>query len=100
LGKPVGSDLRQGTLTLPVFYYIEQNADGARLEEILQKDPDDNSELDQLIDAIRQSPAIAASKAEARRFVQTAQADLNLLPDNDYHRALANLANYVVERSL
>ncbi len=100
LGKPVGSDLRQGTLTLPVFYYIEKDGNGARVEKVLQTGERQGAEIDGLVEAIRTSPAIAASKAEARRFVRTAQEALAVLPDNVYRRTLSDLATFVVERSL
>jgi geranylgeranyl pyrophosphate synthase len=99
LGKPVGSDLRQGTFTLPVFYYIAQNAHGTRAMEVFRNDGQNPAEMDQLVNAIRQSSAIAASKVEARRFAQMAQDALAVLPDNEYRRALSNLATYVVERT-
>jgi geranylgeranyl pyrophosphate synthase len=100
LGKPVGSDLRQGTLTLPVFYYIEQRANGKQVEEILQLGDENSTEMNRLIDAIRQSPAIEASQAEARQFVKQAQDALTVLPDNLYCRTLLELAAYVVERKI
>lgn len=100
LGKPVGSDLRQGTLTLPVFYFIEQERQASQLEDALQKEERDGAEMNELIDSIRRSPAIEASKAEARRFVQQAQERLAILPENLYRRALSDLANYVVERTI
>ena len=94
LGKPVGSDLRQGTYTLPVFYFIEQDARGSRIVDMA------NEDMDALVNAIRTSPAIEASKVEARRFAQLAKDALSIFPDNEYRRALENLATYVVDRTL
>lgn len=94
LGKPVGSDLRQGTYTLPVFYYLERDGQGVQAAEALKTD------IEKLIEAIRTSPAIDASKAEARRFVQAAQDALAIFPDDQYRRTLRDLADYVIERSL
>lgn len=94
LGKPVGSDLRQGTFTLPVFYFIDQDARGAKIVDFLSED------MDALVDAIRHSSAIDASKAEARQFAQTAKDALSIFPDSEYRRTLFNLATYVVDRTL
>ena len=94
LGKPVGSDLRQGTFTLPVFYFIDQDARGAKIVDFLSED------MDALVDAIRHSSAIDASKVEARQFTQNARDALSIFPDNEYRRALIDLATYVVDRTL
>ncbi len=94
LGKPVGSDLRQGIFTLPVFYYLEDDTRAASLRDFI------SAEVEQLIEAIRQSPAIVAAKAEAQRTAQAARDALAIFPDNPYRRALSDLADYVVERTL
>lgn len=94
LGKPVGSDLRQGTFTLPIFYYLEQDARAQTIGDFIGAD------IDRLIDAIRNSSAIAAAKAEAQRAAQTARDALAIFPDTTYRRALLDLADYVVERTL
>ena len=100
LGKPVGSDLRQGTLTLPVLYFIERDARGARVQEILQRNGQGGAEMDALIESIRTSPAMDAAKTRAREFARDAQAALAILPDNEYRRTLFKVTTYVVERSL
>lgn len=98
IGKPVGSDLRQGTLTLPVFCYIDQRGDGAEVEEALKQEQDDGA-MDALIQAIRNSHAIDDSVIQARHFARQAQDALMILPDNLFRRTLLDLANYVVERT-
>ncbi len=94
LGKPVGSDLRQGTFTLPIFYYLEQDARAKTIGDF------SGADIEQLIDAIRNSSAIVAAKAEAQRAAQTARDALAIFPDNLYRRTLFDLADYVVERTL
>ncbi len=94
LGKPVGSDLRQGIYTLPLFYYLERDRQVASTAELIK------TNIDALIQAIRTSPAIADAKAEARQFAQKAQDALAIFPDNVYRRTMINLADYVIERSL
>ena len=94
LGKPGGSDLRQGTFTLPIFYYLEQDARAKTIGDF------SGADIEQLIDAIRNSSAIVAAKAEAQRAAQTARDALAIFPDNLYRRTLFDLADYVVERTL
>lgn len=101
LGKPIGSDLRQGTLTLPVLYFIERDARGARVQEILERNGQGSAdEMDALIESIRTSPAMDAAKKRAREFGNDAQTALAILPDNDFRRTLSDLTTYVVERSM
>jgi len=38
LGKPVGSDLRQGVMTLPALIYLEEHPGDADLGKILQRE--------------------------------------------------------------
>ncbi len=98
LGKPVGSDLRQGTLTLPVLYFMEQDSRGASIQEIFQRDGQGSAEMDALIEAIRTSPAIQAAQARAREYAVQAQTSLAILPNNEYRRLLFDLTTYVVDR--
>ncbi len=94
LGKPVGSDLRQGTFTLPVFYFMDQDPRASMLTNLLAEN------IEELIQAIRTSPAIDAAKVEARQFTQNAIDAIQIFPDNAFRRSLIDLANYNAERTL
>jgi geranylgeranyl pyrophosphate synthase len=108
LGKPAGSDLRQGTLTLPFFYFVQLQPDPqalfARLNAAqLQADQGDpapwNDEIDRLVTELRSSGAIEAARSEARVFVSRAAHNLAPLPDGPHRRSLQGLCHFVVQRT-
>lgn len=96
LGKPVGNDLRQGTLTLPVFYYLQSHPEAAASLEAELRSGDGG--VARVITLIRNSPAIECAHEEAQRFAAQAKASLAPLPDNPYRQALASLADFAVAR--
>ncbi len=99
MGKPVGSDLRQGTVTLPVFHFLQRDPRAAELIRILeQARVNGKDHLQEAIALILDSDSIDAAKEEARHFVAQAKRSLAILPDVPARAALANLADFVVER--
>jgi geranylgeranyl pyrophosphate synthase len=99
LGKPTGSDLRQGVITLPALYFLETHpADADILQIIRDRKGQDDSRLDRLVAAIRRNGAIHQALSEAENFVQRALVALNLLPDTSERDALAEIARSVVHR--
>lgn len=100
IGKPVGSDLRHGIVTLPIFLFHQLHPDDelARLAIAGEALPDD--QVDRLVAAVRASDAIEQSLEEARRMVDQASLALEGLPDRPQRAALLELGRYVVQRSL
>jgi octaprenyl-diphosphate synthase len=99
VGKPVGSDLRQGIVTLPTIYFSEQDPRREVLDSVFSHNGHSPEELDRAIEWIRTSPAVQAAHAEARQFADKAQHALEILPTTANRTALWELANYVVERN-
>jgi octaprenyl-diphosphate synthase len=97
LGKPAGSDFRQGVITLPVLCYLERVEDDGPVHAVLSGQRDDEH-VQAAIEAIRSSGAIEASLAEARVFVRRSHEALATLPDNAWHQMLCSLADYAVDR--
>jgi geranylgeranyl pyrophosphate synthase len=97
MGKPAGSDLRQGLVTLPVICYLERGGDDAIISVVLTGQPDE-ARVEAAVEAVRASGGVEAAVAEARIHIEWAYEALASLPDNDARRTLQALAEYVVER--
>jgi len=100
MGKPVGSDLRQGILTLPVFYFAKLHPD--RLQRLRQsvENSEGGTGVARAVEMIRESDAIDAARKRAKQFVSQARGSLVTLPDGMARQALSALADFVVERHL
>lgn len=108
LGKPAGSDLRGGTVTLPFFYYLQSHPNPDRLIRQLQEafatvDDGDATQWEALINEVvrelRGTSAIEAARHEAETFLDLARANIAGLPDNAYRRSLLDLCDFVVQRT-
>ncbi len=101
LGKPVGSDLRQGIITLPAIVYAETHTDDPIARYLLEgRCQQSEDRLETLIDHIRSSDAIRLSHQEAVRYVEAGLLSLRQLPENSERFALEDLANYIVQREV
>lgn len=101
LGKPVGSDLRQGTITLPTIHYLQANPGDNPVWHYLANSTDGRGRDDALqaaVQCITGSKAIELSFNNAREFVSRAKEAALALPDTEYRQALLELADYVIER--
>lgn len=97
LGKPVGNDLRQGTVTLPSILYMREHPDDSTVRRVLNGGASD-SETEHAVDAVRHSKAIESSRQCAARYVAEAVGHLSTMPNTPARRALEALAEFVVIR--
>ncbi len=97
LGKPVGSDLLQGTLTLPVILLMEQRPQD-NIQQGLAEKPGDQEEVARVIEMVRNSSILEECYRIAGGFSSQACRDLEALPENASRGSLIDLADYVIER--
>lgn len=97
LGKPVGNDLRHGTLTLPALLFLERYPNDNRVRRVLEN-PGVEAYTYEAIMTIRNSEAIDESYKIAEQFCATARASLSSFPKTEHHECLLDLADYVIER--
>jgi heptaprenyl diphosphate synthase/octaprenyl-diphosphate synthase len=97
LGKPAGSDLASGTLTLPSLLLIERYPDNNPVERYFagrQK----AQNLSRALQMIRESDILDKSYAVAYDFRDRALAALEALPAREERDVLQDLAHYVTTR--
>lgn len=97
LGKPAGEDLRQGNITLPALFAMENPT----LKTEIMKVHEDISqeELSAIIEMIKQSGAIEQSFAVSDRYLEKARAILNELPNIKAKKSLLDITNYIQKRT-
>jgi geranylgeranyl pyrophosphate synthase len=97
MGKPAGSDLRQGLVTLPVICYLERGGDDENVSAVLTRQQDE-ALVQAVVEAVRMSGGVEAAVAEARMSIDRACKALTPMPNNSARQALMALAEYVVDR--
>lgn len=98
LGKPAGNDLRQGTITLPLIYALARTG-SPRLRAIIGDASPGDAEVAAAIAEVLAAGGVDAAAAEARRFVNQAVSHLAEFPPSPAHRALVEVAHFVINRS-
>ncbi len=98
IGKPVGSDLRMGIVTLPVLHYVDTHPKDPLTRKLQEGACLSDDEVSRLIEALRQSDAIRLSHKDAIEHVSRGLENLRSLPGSPERYALEDLANYIVER--
>ena len=104
IGKPVGQDLSDGNVTLPLIHLYRSADEGERQQirrVFFESNGTPDGKLDSILDMMKKHGAIEYTLSRAADFVERAKASLRELPDNldpFYRNALIALADYIVER--
>ncbi len=98
MGKPVGSDLREGTVTLPALFLLERYPRDNPIKKFFTARRGREQHLEDAIEMVRNSDAADLTKQMARDFVDRALEAVSVLPENDSKRCLREIGEYVLER--
>jgi geranylgeranyl pyrophosphate synthase len=101
VGKPVGSDLLQGLITLPTLYYIDKNPKDVNVETLLNGNfSSEPMAMNDLVQSIRSSDCIKLALCDAEVLVKEAMQYLKDMPDGDERWALEEMAHYIIDRKI
>ncbi|MDL1912372.1 polyprenyl synthetase family protein [Chloroflexi bacterium CFX6] len=100
VGKPIGSDLLNGLITLPAIYYAEEHPHDEDILSLPDGGWKDTERVQRIVDNIRRNAAIEKAMEEARRAVSRALGALEDAPAVPERDALENLAKFIVDRKI
>jgi heptaprenyl diphosphate synthase len=98
VGKPVGNDLKQGTVTLPLMLARHDPAVDGKLDAILERAALQDADYAEVVRIVRGSRGIEESYGYAKTFGDKARAELQAFPPSAYRDAFESLTHYVVRR--
>lgn len=98
LGKPVGGDIRQGIITLPMIYALKESPYANELKELLGKQIKNENEVEQVVQLIIRSGGIEKSRRVVNSFLKKAIKNFDELPDIPSKEVLKELAQFVGQR--
>jgi octaprenyl-diphosphate synthase len=102
LGKPVASDLREGKLTLPLIYLMEEGKQEHRqmVETVMRERAFHSVTRDDLLRVLIEHGSLERARAEARFYADKAIQSLSIFPTSPYRQALLSVPRFIIERDM
>ena len=99
-GKPVGKDLKEGKITLPLVYFLSEmdSVERERLAEFFKSQKAAESDYAEFIRRVRASRAIDKVRSEALEYIRMAGEVLEFFADSTVKQDLLELGGYVLAR--
>ena len=100
LGKPVGGDLREGKVTLPIIYLLQRGGDaaGRLIRDVVAERSVTKDQWRDITRMLREQRAPDLAYEKATEYANRAKASLDLFPATRERDALKALADYVLAR--
>lgn len=99
LGKPVGGDLREGKVTLPIIRLMADQPDTRPLvQRIVDERAVGREQWAELTSLLRRAGALDYARSQADAYAAIARQQLAVFPDVPEREALMALAEYVLHR--
>jgi octaprenyl-diphosphate synthase len=100
LGKPVGNDLREGKVTLPLIYALESAEPEERrlVETVLADGNYDQVPFGKILQILHRHSGVERARERAQSFTEKARGIILEFPDSLYRRSLLSVTDLVTDR--
>ncbi len=99
IGKPVGGDIKEKKITLPLLYALNQVSknEASRIRKIL-KNGNDNLKVKEVMKFVNENNGIDYAIKIAQNFSDQAKESLNIFPDSQIKNSMLALVDFVTDR--
>lgn len=101
IGKPVGIDIKERKMTLPLIYALSRASwlEKRRIINIVRNHNDKPAKVTEVINFVKASGGLEYATSAMLRFQEEAYTILSSFPDSVYKQSLKQLVKYTIERS-
>ena len=99
IGKPVGGDIKEKKITLPLIYSLNNvsKSEANKIRRIIKKGKS-REDIQKVVDFVRANNGIEFALEKANQFSETAKKALTVFPDSPSKIALESLVDFIVTR--
>jgi octaprenyl-diphosphate synthase len=100
IGKPVGIDIKEKKMTLPLIYSLSKASwlEKRKIIGIVKNNSEDTNKIKQVIDFVKKSGGIDYANQKMTDYYKQAMMILNELPATEFKTSLADLVQFTIER--
>jgi octaprenyl-diphosphate synthase len=101
LGKPVGNDLKEGKVTLPVTFVMKNGnaGDAAKVRKVLQERAFQSVQSREILLTVESCDGIQQTRYLAEGYARKAQLLLEMFPPSPYRDAIAHIPEFILNRT-
>jgi len=101
VGKPVGIDIKEKKVTLPLIYALNNcdNAEKKKMISLVKNHNDDPEKISAIIAFVNQRGGLQYAETQMKLYQEEAFAILNTFPDSEARRGLEQLVRFTTERN-
>lgn len=99
IGKPVGGDIKEKKITLPLIYSLNSvsNSEASRIRKVI-KNGNDKTKVKVVMQFVKANKGVEYALTVAEKFSNQAKDSLNVFPDSETKSALQQLVDFVTNR--
>ncbi|MBB6111195.1 octaprenyl-diphosphate synthase [Mucilaginibacter lappiensis] len=101
VGKPLGIDIKEKKVTLPLIYSLANatDAEKKRIINLVKNHNDDPAKIAQIVKFVNDTGGLEYAETQMKKYQDEAFEILNTFPDSDSHRGLEQLVRFTTERN-